>query len=207
VTEPLTTHQIVAAGPGDPAVAAIAAEIIADAFQHLAVSAWLVPDADAGAVRAVLELDMAIWTEYALLHGMVDLTGDRSAVAVWFPAGGDPLPEPVDYDARLAAATGRYLARFRALDTAFEANHPHGEKHHHLAFLAVRPGYQGRGIGSALLRHHHARYPTVPAYLEASSRRSRALYLRHGYVGRGEFTLPDGPPMWPCWRPALATAG
>ena len=199
VASELTRYRVVQAGPGDDAVAA---EIIADAFQHLDVAAWLVPDA--GAARAVLERDMRIWTEYALRHGMVDLIGDLSAVAVWFPAGGDPLPEPDDYDARLAVATGPHLPRFRALDIAFEAHHPHGDRHHHLAVLAVRPGHQGRGIGSALLRHHHARYPDMPAYLEASSRRSRALYLRHGYVGRGEFTLPDGPPMWPCWRPASA---
>ena len=40
----------------------------------------------------------------------------------------------------------------------------------------------------------------MPAYHEASSPRNRALYERHGYVTQGEFTLPDGPPLWPMWR-------
>ncbi|HEX5493068.1 MAG TPA: GNAT family N-acetyltransferase [Mycobacteriales bacterium] len=84
----------------------------------------------------------------------------------------------------------------------FEAHHP-SEPHHYLAFLAVRPERQGAGLGSALLRHHHARLDRtgVAAYLEASSPRSRELYLRHGYRPRGEpFTVPDGTPFWPMWR-------
>jgi len=42
-----------------------------------------------------------------------------------------------------------------------------------------------------------------PAYLEASSPRTRDLYLAHGYVLRpgAPFHLPgSGPPMWPMWR-------
>lgn len=75
----------------------------------------------------------------------------------------------------------------------------------HLAILAVHPGHQGRGIGTALLRAHHARLDQAgtPGYLEASSPRNRALYQRHGYTLRpgGPFHLPGGgPPMWPMWR-------
>lgn len=40
----------------------------------------------------------------------------------------------------------------------------------------------------------------VPAYLEASSERNKALYLRHGFEVVGEIKLPDGPRMWPMWR-------
>ena len=40
-----------------------------------------------------------------------------------------------------------------------------------------------------------------PAYHEATTPRSRALYERHGYVTIGEFTLPeDGPTLWRMWR-------
>ena len=45
--------------------------------------------------------------------------------------------------------------RFRALDELFEDSHPQ-EPHHHLALLAVEPSLRGRGLGTALLRHHHA---------------------------------------------------
>jgi GNAT superfamily N-acetyltransferase len=77
--------------------------------------------------------------------------------------------------------------------------------HHHLAILAVRPDAQGQGIGTALLRAHHTTLDgtDVPAYLEASSERTRAWYLRHGYTDHGQpFHLPEGgPPLWPLWRP------
>ena len=41
----------------------------------------------------------------------------------------------------------------------------------------------------------------IPAYLEASTVRSRALYERHGFEVTGEFNLPSGgPPLWQMWR-------
>ena len=60
--------------------------------------------------------------------------------------------------------------------------HPH-EPHHYLAFLAVRPGRQGHGLGTALLRDRLRRLDAAgaPAYLEASEPRSRALYVREGF--------------------------
>lgn len=182
--------------------APVAANIIADAFQHLDVAKWLVPDDTAR--RDVVERNMQIFTTHAVKHGLISMTLDEIAVAVWFPTW-EPVPPPDDYDELLDAACAPWSDRFRTLDATFEQHHPHGEPHHHLAFLAVRPGYQGQGLGSALLRNHHEMYPDVAMYLEASSRESRALYLRHGYLDRGRFTLPpDGPPLWAMWRPATA---
>lgn len=176
--------------------------LVAEAFSALDVARWLVPDENER--RRRLEADFAIFVAHAFDHGHVDLTGDLSAAAVWFHVDGDgELPPPPDYDARLVAACGPFTDRFRILDAAFEEHHPHGMAHHHLAFLAVRPDQQSRRIGSALMDAHHARLDDVGvgAYLEASTARSRSLYLRHGYRDRGEpFHLPDGPPFWPMWR-------
>jgi GNAT superfamily N-acetyltransferase len=84
------------------------------------------------------------------------------------------------------------------------AHHPAGVPHQHLAILAVRPGRQGLGLGTALLnaRHHDLDHDGVPAYLEASSPRARDLYQRHGYTMRpgAAFRLPEGPLLWPMWR-------
>ena len=111
---------------------------------------------------------------------------------------------PDGYDARLAAATGRVGQRFAAFDAALDRHHPAGIAHHHLAILAVRPDRQGQGTGSVLLGAHHAILDDagIPAYLEAADRRTRHLYLRHGYVSTGApIQLPDdGPLMWPMWR-------
>jgi hypothetical protein len=68
------------------------AELIAVAFHSLDVARWLVPDPDRRA--EVLPADFRILVEHAFAHGEVHTTTDRSAVAVWFPRDGGPLPEP-----------------------------------------------------------------------------------------------------------------
>ncbi|WFE61092.1 GNAT family N-acetyltransferase [Micromonospora sp. WMMD712] len=182
-----------------PAETRLVAERIAEAFLVLPATHWLVPDA--ARRRPVLADNFEILVSHAMAHGQVHATADRAGVAVWFPQTGDDVGPPADYDARLAAACGEWVDRFRHLDDLFAATHPH-DRHHHLAFLAVAPGRQGRGIGSALLRHHHAWLDAngVPGYLEASSERGRDLYARHGYRPREVFRLPDGTPFFPMWR-------
>jgi len=190
---------------GTPADQDPVSVLIADAFGELAVARWLVPRPEARA--AVLGANFGMHAEHALAHGIVEIASNERAgiagVAVWFPRPDPPVPPLPDYYARLEAACGPYVPRFRDLDAAFEANHPHGEEHHHLTFLATAPACQGRGVGTALLDHHHEVLDELglPAYLEASSERSRELYLRLGYRGDEPFHLPrGGPPLWPMWR-------
>jgi GNAT superfamily N-acetyltransferase len=181
-----------------PAVAAL----VAESFQPLAVSSWLIPD-DPERAR-LLPGYFQIFVEHAADNGFVYLAEDRTGAAVWFDHT-TPLPDIADYDARLEAATGSHLGRFRILDKEFEARHPDGP-HHYLAFLAVRRHGQNRGVGSALLSRHHAILDEsgTAGYLEASSLDSRRLYLRNGYRDHeSTIDLPGGQAqMWPMWRPA-----
>jgi GNAT superfamily N-acetyltransferase len=186
---------------GTPADQEPVSALIADAFGDLPVARWLVPPP--AERKAVLVANFHIHADHALTHGMVDIASDErteyAGVAVWFP---QPNPPSIaNYKVRLAAACGRHTPRFRELDKMFEANHPQGEEHHHLTFLAA--ARQGHGVGTALLAHHHEKLDDLglPAYLEASSERSRNLYLRQGYRGDAPFHLPrGGPPLWPMWR-------
>ncbi|MEV1000176.1 GNAT family N-acetyltransferase [Nonomuraea sp. NPDC050202] len=173
------------------------AELIATAFAGLRPMAYLVPDRRER--HRIIAANFRIFVEHAVEHGEIHLIDDGPAVAVWFPYT-SPLPAPHDYDRRLAAATGAWEERFRTLDELFEQNHP-AAPHHHLAFLAVHPDRQNEGLGTALLRHQHARLAGLPAYLEASDPRNRDLYARHGYQAREPFALPDGALFWPMWRP------
>jgi GNAT superfamily N-acetyltransferase len=192
--------------PVAPAVEAdigLLSQVIADAFGDLPQSRWLVPDDDAR--RGILPGYFRIYVEHAMASGTVHTTIDRAAAALWLPSGGPGAGPPPGYDEQLAAATGPWAERFRAFDATLARNHPAGPDYHHLAILAVRPDRQRQGTGSLLLRAYHDLLDSrgTPAYLEAATRRTTWLYLRHGYTFRpgAPFCLPDGgPPMWPMWR-------
>ncbi|GIG02085.1 GNAT family N-acetyltransferase [Catellatospora citrea] len=174
--------------------------LLTDAFLISPVGDWLIPEI--GKRRMVYLRYFEVFLNHGLERGIVEVTTDRTGVAIWLPRD-DDTPGPDNYDQRLATATGFWANRFQVLDKTFDDHHPHGVFHHHLLFLGVLPSEQSRGIGSALLRHHHAQLDAegIPAYLEASMPRNRDLYLRHGYAARDPFYLPDdGPPLWPMWR-------
>jgi GNAT superfamily N-acetyltransferase len=180
----------------------VLSQVVADAFHDLDPSRWLI--ADQAARRQIFPGYFRLYVEHAMAQGVVHTTDDRAAVALWIPADADEPDPPPDYDARLRAATGRWIDRFLAFDAALEERHPAGVPHHHLALLAVRPDRQGRGTGTALLRSYHAvldHAARAPAYLEASDLRTRRIYLRHGYADHGPpIRLPGGPMMYPMWR-------
>jgi GNAT superfamily N-acetyltransferase len=182
-------------------------ELVADAMRDGPVACWLHNDPEVR--RQEAPHYFAIFVEHAAQHGEVYATADAdtgrlSGVALWFPLT-SLIPPPVDYERRLKEAAGDAFDRACQLDAAIEAQHPF-EPHHYLAFLAVRPESQNRGIGSALLDRHHARLDQagLPAYLEANDPRNRDLYLRHGYQIRSVIELPDGPPLWTMWRSPMA---
>jgi len=183
-------------GPGE--TAAVAATL-ARAFEHDRVMRWLTP----GDGR--LERGFALYLERLwLVHDSCFSTDDGLAAACWLPPDRWRLSagQRVRLLPRLATVMGRDLPRFATGVRAIEGRHPR-EPHWYLPVVGVEPSAQGGGRGSALLRHVLARCDAdrTPAYLEATSERSRALYLRHGFEVTEELRLPGGgPPLWPMWR-------
>jgi GNAT superfamily N-acetyltransferase len=175
-------------------------QVIADAFCHLAVSQWLIPDP--AARHRIFPDYFRLYVEHALADGIVCTTPGQDAVALWLPASETPALPPEDYDQQLATVTGPWIDRFRAFDQALEGRHPTGFAHHHLAILAVHPDRQGQGIGTTLLRAHHATLDSdgIPAYLEASSMPSRRLYRAEGYDDHGGPIGLPGAAMYPMIR-------
>ncbi|MDR7277699.1 GNAT family N-acetyltransferase [Catenuloplanes atrovinosus] len=177
------------------------ASVLADALHGGDLASWLVPDP---ARRAEIYPGyLGMLAEPLLTHGYVNMIGD-DAVACWIHLDRRPPPEPDGYPARLRAVCGPDHPRFADLDAAIALNHPLDRPHTYLAFLAVRPAAQRRGLGSALLgaTHAHLDQLGVPAYLEATGDRNRALYRRHGYTDYGApFPVTRGGPLlYPMWR-------
>jgi GNAT superfamily N-acetyltransferase len=78
------------------------------------------------------------------------------------------------------------------------------EPHFYVRIVGVHTASQGQGVGSALMQPTLQRADSagLPAYIEASSERSAALYERLGFVHMDVLELPDGgPPVWRMRRP------
>ena len=193
----MTRVDVITAGAADLDTVS---QVIADAFFDLPPSRWLIPDP--AARREIFPGYFRLYAEHALEAGLVQTTPGRCAAALWIPVGEAPAGPPADYAARLAAATGPWLDRFLAFDATLDRHHPTGTAHHHLALLAVRPDRQGHGLGTALLRAHHAALDRdhIPAYLEASDLRTRRLYRANGYAACGGPLVLPGAVMHPMWR-------
>lgn len=174
------------------------------AFRDDPISVWLFPDS---ADRERLHRGfMRLFVDLALKTGEVYVAGDALGVSVWFPVDPAEQHDDGDFVERAGAYCGAYEWRFRQLLRTMQLHHPTGEPHLYLNFLAVQPAQQGRGVGAAMLRHRFRQLDAdgLPAYLEASTPRSAALYAREGFGRSGALTLPeDGPELIPMWRKPL----
>jgi ribosomal protein S18 acetylase RimI-like enzyme len=179
------------------------AATLAAAFQDDPVMRWWIADDAARAAVVPRFFEFALEHQYAR-HEEIYIAGEDGGAAAWCPPNEWRLPE--EEFAALApgyfeAIGEEYFERGAMIVGLVEERHPE-MPHWYLPFIGVRPDRQGRGIGSALLASMTTRLDRdgLPAYLEASSERNRALYLRHGFEVTGDLTLPDGPTMWLMWR-------
>ncbi|MFG2971684.1 GNAT family N-acetyltransferase [Streptomyces sp. NPDC048331] len=180
------------------------ARLLDEAFRTDPVSSWVFPDPEHRA--AVHGKFLGVFVDVALEEGRIDYAVDGSAAALWLriPAV-DPEAEAVEDEvpARMRAVADPDNERCELVGRLTGAVHPTAEEHEYLLMIAVAPGRQGQGLGGELIAPVLERCDRegVPAYLEASSERSKGLYERLGWELTGEpVRLPDGPLMWPMWR-------
>ena len=132
--------------------------------------------------------------------------GDRTLVvhehgaALWLAPGAAP-----DEEAIVALVETRVPESLReaafAVFSEMDVHHP-SEPHWYLPIIGVTPERQGGGIGATLLAPVLERCDAtgLPAYLEATTERSRRLYERLGFEARGEIRVADCPPIVPMLR-------
>lgn len=184
-------------------------DVLAAAFQEDPVVGWMFPDATERP-----RLQRAYYTavlSQPTARAYLDPRGDAAAIWLDLPAGQVPFADPQDTDVGgpdPLAVFGPHAERLGHLGGLLAEHHPHTEHHLYLACLGVRPDRQCGGLGSTLLRHRlsQADAERLPAYLEASSPRSRGLYLRHGFEDLGTPVQLSGDLLiWPMWRPKTPT--
>ncbi|MER5772775.1 GNAT family N-acetyltransferase [Streptomyces sp. NPDC002039] len=171
------------------------------AFRDDPVSGWVFPDPEHRA--AVHGKFLGVFVDVALADGRIDYATDGSAAALWLripagePEGEDEVP------ARMRAVADPDNERCELVGRLTGEVHPTSEEHEYLLMIAVAPDRQGEGLGTELMRPVLERCDRegLPAYLEASSERSKGLYERLGWESTGtSVRLPEGPLMWPMWR-------
>ncbi|MGW2832005.1 GNAT family N-acetyltransferase [Streptomyces sp. NPDC001286] len=183
------------------------ARLLDEAFQDDPVSGWVFPGDEYR--RTTHHRLMAAFTGIVLAEGRIDVTEDGSACALWLPVPAEAHEPDADDAKQLRDAVDPDNERVELIGRLTADIHPAGRAHEYLWMIGVRPGRQGEGLGTALIRHVLDRCDreNLPAYLEASSARSRALYERLGFEpARAPLDLPDGPSMWPMWREPRAQA-
>jgi ribosomal protein S18 acetylase RimI-like enzyme len=139
--------------------------------------------------------DLLFWyfgtmVQYGLQFGEVIATASGEGVAVWLP--GDSEQNEVDQVPHLglvdapevlgAEGFTRLVGLTGHLDRVRKMLLP--PQHWHLPAIGVDPGYQGHGVGGALLRWGYSRADAerAPCYLETFRQRNATFYERHGFA-------------------------
>jgi ribosomal protein S18 acetylase RimI-like enzyme len=187
------------------------ARVLAEAFAEDPVLAGFVPAGPRKLARLAL-LFAALLRSGPLPDGTVDVAIDERGgilgAAVWEAPGGIPAHRTLRQAPTFLRALGivgslRAAVRLRTLDRARP-----GLPHWRLAEIGVGAAARGLGVGSSLLAHGLARVDAAgsAAYLESSTTRNRALYLRNGFAELGELTGLAGSRPVAMWRAARVEA-
>ena len=187
--------------PATPADVDRASDTLAAAFADYPFTRHTVSaDHHADRLRAFQRIFVA---EVGLPHGVVHVSDDVDAVAVWTTPRTD-LAVLAALGPRLTELAGDRAAAQASAEEAMGVHRPH-EPAWFLGTVGVHPGSQGRGLGGAVVAEglRAADAEGVPAFLETSLERNVRLYERLGFVTVAEYDLPDGGPRtWSMRRPA-----
>lgn len=189
------TPAVKAAAAGDEA-AVIAALTVA--FSADPITRWLYPSPHQYLTHFPSLL--RAFAGQAFAHGTADYTEDGIGVALWLPPNVQPDEEQMVALLQESVAEAQQEMAFAVLE---QMGHSHpSEPHWYLPVIGVDLPRQGKGYGSALLRHALVRCDRqgAPAYLESSSPANVPLYERHGFEVVRAIQIGTAPTMWPMVR-------
>ena len=177
--------------------------VLATAMYDDPVLSWLFPDPE-DRIHA-MPYAMGYFTHRAMATDRVLMDAAERSASLWFLQGGDAPSVTSDESPGRSEETPEvlvpHLEQLGLLGRITAERQP-TEPHLYLSVIGALPEARGQGLGGALISHRLSDNK-LPAYLEASSTRSRELYLRHGFEPHGDpILIPDGPSMYPMLRPA-----
>ncbi|NNN22277.1 MAG: GNAT family N-acetyltransferase [Acidimicrobiales bacterium] len=178
------------------------AKTFAKAFYDDPVSSYFFPN-DATRARA-LEKFFAIQVKYYLRKGIVYTNDDFHGASVWaapnYKYGS--VGEFFSLAPMLAVLKGGSSRAIRALNV-LDSKHPHDFEHYYLSTLATHPQFQGKGVGSSMLKPilEICDSKAIPSYLESSKIENIPFYSSLGFKVTEEVSLPlNGPTLYLMWR-------
>lgn len=139
---------------------------------------------------------------HSLGAGATFVAEEFAAVSMWVPPGVEPEDKDAMHNFVVENVRPEKLEVMGELTDAMGDYHPDDESCWYLPAIGVDPQHQGRGLGSALLKHVTRMLDDAgaPGYLESSNPRNVSLYKRHGFEEMGEIRVGDCPPVTPMLR-------
>ena len=165
-------------------------------FASDALIRWVYPDASS--YLKCFDIWMEEFSKIAFENNIVYSEENFYGSSIWHPPG-------VEFDDSVLLPTFDYVPsdRIEVVTRFFEEfKNIIPEDAWYLAFIAVDPTQQRKGIGSFLLKEALQMIDANGdrAYLEASNEQNKALYERHGFEEIGRVQFEDSPPAFPMIR-------
>ncbi|MEO1042225.1 MAG: GNAT family N-acetyltransferase [Pseudomonadota bacterium] len=174
----------------------IVAKTIAEAFADDPITQWTFGKPDL--FRRTL---VSLMKDVYLRRGFITKSGDKAA-SVWLRPGESAESSLMGVLQYIGSTVPRAgfgpLIRGMRLDARMGALKPQTPLLY-LFLVGVRPGAQGQGLGSLLIKDglQMADKGGFPAYLESSKEENIPLYQRHGFEVVQEARVDDtSPPFW-----------
>ena len=169
------------------------------AFNSDPLMRWMLPGSDA--FIAGFGPLVNAFCGASVANGSTYVTEDFGGAALWMPPGLEPDEAAMGEFAAKYLPPG-ILEDFGDLMGQMDHYHPHDVPCWYLAVIGVDGYHQGKGIGSALMKHvtRELDENSMLAYLESSNPANISLYQRHGFEIMGEIRAGSAPVVTPMIR-------
>ena len=172
---------------------------LVESHLHYSWEVWAVTGPErktrmAAAFRSDLEV-------LGLPHGVVTMTHDGDAVALWLPSGAEALLSDDQREDRRRVSEGTFGDRLHEIEQVHQsiAAAPCPDADWHLATMGTRPSHQSQGLGAAVMRPmlEQLDQQQLTARLETSTSANVTFYKQQGFTVVCELDLPyRAPTTW-----------